>query len=103
MKKTISNSEWEILEKLWDNGEMTIAQLEAAFKDTTGWSRHAIISFLKKMEAKNLVAYEEIGRAKHYRAVPEKETTVKAESEAFLNRGFDGKIGLWCLLLWMTI
>ena len=32
MKKTISNSEWEILEKLWDNGEMTIAQLEAAFK-----------------------------------------------------------------------
>ena len=94
MKKTISNSEWEILEKLWDNGEMTIAQLEAAFKDTTGWSRHAIISFHKKMEAKNLVAYEEIGRAKHYRAVPEKETTVKAESEAFLNRVFDGKIGL---------
>lgn len=25
---------------------------------------------------------------------PEKETTVKAESEAFLNRVFDGKIGL---------
>lgn len=94
MRKTISNSEWEILEKLWDKGDMTIAQLEAAFKDTTGWTRHAIISFLKKMEAKNLVAYEEIGRAKHYRAVPEKDKTVKAESEAFLNRVFDGKIGL---------
>lgn len=94
MKGTITNSEWEIMEMLWLRKDMTIAQLEAAFKETTGWSRHAIISFLKKMETKGLVAYEEIGRTKHYRAVPEKDTVVKEESEAFLNRVFHGKIGL---------
>lgn len=94
MKGTITNSEWEIMEMLWLRGDMTIAQLEAAFKETTGWSRHAIISFLKKMEGKGLVTYEEIGRAKHYRAVPEKDTVVREESEAFLNRVFHGKIGL---------
>lgn len=94
MKRTITNAEWEIMEMLWLRKDMTIAQLEAAFKDTTGWSRHALISFLKKMENKGLVAYEEIGRAKHYRAVPEKDTVVREESEAFLNRVFHGKIGL---------
>ena len=94
MGVSISNSEWEILEKLWENGAMTIAQLEAAFKESKGWSRHAIISFLNKMIQKNLVTYEEIGRAKHFSAVPEKKQKVVSESVDFLNRVFNGKLGL---------
>ena len=60
MRKTISNSEWEILEKLWDKGDMTIAQLEAAFRTRPDGRGMRLSLFLKKMEAKNLVAYEEI-------------------------------------------
>lgn len=90
----ISDAEWVFLELLWEHGELTIAQMEKLLKEKQGWSKHAIISFLKKMESKGLVAYRIEGKAKVFSAKPKMEDVKKKETKVFLDKVFHGRIGL---------
>lgn len=90
----ISDAEWVFLELLWEHGELTITQMERLLKDRQGWSKHAIISFLKKMESKGLVMYRVNGKAKVFYTVQKPEDVKRKETEGFLNKVFHGRVGL---------
>lgn len=90
----ISDAEWIFLELLWNKGELTITQMEKILKDGKGWSKHAIISFLKKMESKELVQYRVDGKAKVYYTRLERDKVKRDESVGFLKKVFNGKMGL---------
>ncbi len=90
----ISDAEWIFLELLWNKGELTITQMEKILKDEKGWSKHAIISFLKKMESKELVQYRVDGKAKVYYTCLERDKVKRDESVGFLKKVFNGKMGL---------
>jgi len=92
--KNITKSEQKILKLLWDEGSLSILQIAEKLADTTGWSKHAVISFLKRMEAKHLVTYETRGRTKYYSALSEKDLIVKEERNSFLKNFYNGKLGL---------
>ncbi len=64
------------------------------FKGTTGWSKHTVMTFLRRMEEKKAIHYEEGGRAKLYYPDIEKEEAVLQETENFLEKVFDGRMGL---------
>lgn len=93
MKYAITESEHMILEQLWTNGEMSVMQLVDALAETTGWSKHTIISFLKRMEEKNTVSYEIQGRTKLYRAIPQRTEVVTETTKGILERFFGGRMG----------
>ena len=93
MKYAITESEHIILEQLWTNGEMSVMQLVEALEETTGWSKHTVISFLKRMEEKHTVSYEVQGRTKRYRAVPERTEVVIESTKGILDRFFGGRMG----------
>jgi BlaI family penicillinase repressor len=90
----ITESEQVILDLLWEKEKLTVMQLVSELEEDKQWSKHAIISFLKKMEQKGTVGYEEIGRTKYYYAIPVKKDVAKNESKSFLDRFYDGKLGL---------
>lgn len=90
----ISDAEWIFLNLLWEHGELTITQMEKLLKEEKGWSKHAIISFLKKMEGKGLVEYRVEGKAKVFFTRLEKEETKREETVGFLDKVFHGKLGL---------
>ena len=90
----ITKSEQKILKLLWEEGSLSTMQIVEKLEDETGWSKHAVISFLKKMEAKGLVAYEERGRAKYYTPIPAKEIVAKEERNSFLQNFYNGRLGL---------
>lgn len=90
----ISDAEWIFLELLWENGELTIAQMEKLLKEKQGWSKHAIISFLKKMESKGLVKYRVDGKAKVFSTELKLEDVKRKEAAGFLDKVFHGRIGL---------
>lgn len=90
----ISDAEWVFLELLWEHGELTITQMERLLKDRQGWSKHAIISFLKKMESKGLVMYWVDGKAKVFYTEQKPEDVKRKETEGFLNKVFHGRVGL---------
>lgn len=94
MKIGLSNAEWRIMNLLWDKNPETIAGMVDAFKGTTNWDRHVIIVMLKRMEAKNAVAFKTIGRTKHYYPVADREQVCMQETENFLDRVYKGSLGL---------
>lgn len=90
----ITKSEQKILNLLWEEGSLSTMQIVEKLEGETGWSKHAVISFLKKMETKGLVHYEEKGRAKYYAPLPEKEAVAKEERTSFLQNFYGGRLGL---------
>ena len=94
MRISLSDGEWNIMNILWESAPRTITQLTAALKTTTGWSKHTIITMLKRLESKGAVRYERGLRAKQYYPLVERTKTALNETEDFLDRVYSGSLGL---------
>lgn len=92
-KISLSNSEWRIMDFLWDKHPATIADMVHHFDGITNWNRHVIIVMLKRMEAKGAVAWQTAGRAKHYYPIIEREQSCVQETKDFLDRVYKGSLG----------
>ena len=90
----ISDSEWKIMNALWESSPKTITELTKELEDSTGWTKYTIITLLKRLDAKGAVYFEEGERAKKYYAKMPQNETVKDEAKQFLNKAFKGKLGL---------
>lgn len=64
MKIDLSNSEWKLMNRLWQTSPMTITELTAALREDTGWSKNTVITMLSRLEGKEAVRHEEGRRAK---------------------------------------
>ena len=93
-KVRLSSSEWKIISLLWENEPMTIMQITAALSNETGWTKHTVITFLKRMEDKKAVNFEKIGNAKHYFTLIKREDVAVSETQSFLQRLYRGSIGM---------
>ena len=94
MKINLSDSEWKLMNHLWDHPPMTITELTAELSSDTGWSKNTVITMLSRLEAKHAVYHEEGSRAKqYYPAIPRQDTAIE-ETKNFLGKVFGGKLGL---------
>ena len=55
MKIDLSNSEWKLMNRLWQTAPMTITELTAALREDTGWSKNTVITMLSRLEGKEAV------------------------------------------------
>ena len=94
MKINLSDSEWRLMNRLWDRSPMTITELTAALREDTGWTKNTIITMLSRLETKGAVRYEEGGRAKQYFPTVDREDAARAETESFLSKVYGGSLGL---------
>lgn len=97
MEKTmvrLSEAEWKVMDVLWEAAPQTIMQLTRRFQETKGWTKHTVMSFLKRMEDKGAVYYETGERAKQYYPKIDRQEAAVQETEEFLERVFDGRMGL---------
>ena len=69
-------------------------QITNFFKESTGWTKHTVMTFLRRMEEKGAVHFEEGERAKLYYPDIEKTDAVIQETEEFLDKVFGGRMGL---------
>ncbi len=90
----LSNYEWKIMNLIWEEEPRTITQLTKALTDETGWSKHTVITYLKRLEAKGAVRYEEGERAKLFFADISRKEAQLQEIDSFLNKAFSGSLGL---------
>ena len=91
---SLSDSEWKIMNELWRQSPCTITELVNRLKDSTGWSKHTVITMLSRLEAKGAVSHEEGERAKQFFPAIDRSDTRFRETEHFLNRLYDGSLGL---------
>lgn len=90
----LSEAEWKVMNFLWDEAPRTIMQITNHFKETTGWTKHTVMTFLRRMEEKGAVHYEEGERAKLFYPDIEKTEAAFQETEEFLDKVFNGRLGL---------
>ena len=90
----LSEAEWKVMNLLWQAAPQTMMQITNHFKETTRWTKHTVMTFLRRMEEKGAVRHEEGGRAKLYYPNIGQEEAVLQETEEFLDKVFGGRIGL---------
>ncbi len=90
----ISDAEWKIMNVLWDEQPRTMTQITKELAEDTGWTKHTVMTYLKRLEKKELVHYEEGAKAKLYYANVERQTAVVEEKKNFLDKVFRGNVGL---------
>ena len=90
----LTSSEWNVLNCLWENHPRTVMQLVADLEESVGWAKSTTITTLRRMEEKGLIRVEQAGRGKAYTPAVEREQAVTAETHSFLDRVYQGSIGL---------
>ena len=90
----LTNSEWYVLDCLWERSPQTVMELVAALHSRLGWAKSTTITTLRRMEDKGLVRCTVEGRGKHYTPVVRRDRAVRGETRSFLNKVYQGSVGL---------
>ncbi len=90
----LSDGEWKLMNLMWEAAPCTIAQLVAALKDDTGWTKATVFMMLTRMAEKGVVRCEQGGRSKLFYPVLKKEDAATHETRSFLSKVYGGSIGL---------
>ena len=91
---TLTNSEWYVLDCLWERSPMTVMELVSALHEKVGWAKSTTITTLRRMEDKGLLHCQVEGRAKHYTPAVERQSAARRETRSFLNKVYRGSVGL---------
>ena len=86
----LTEAEWKIMVLLWEKAPKTITQLTHALENQTGWTKHTIISLLRRMAEKGTVRVEDTGRVKLFYPLAEKDSVAKEQTQTLLSRLFNG-------------
>ena len=91
---TLTNSEWYVMDCLWERAPRTVMELVAALGERLGWAKSTTITTLRRMEDKGLVRCEVEGRTRHYFPAVEREGAVLRATRSFLDKVYRGSVGL---------
>ena len=95
MKKSdITQSEIVIMNVIWEQKEANLRMIMDAVCDKTGWTKHTIISFLKRMEQKELISVVSTSPVKVYAPLIDKQSTLQKTTKGIINNVYNGNLGL---------
>ena len=94
MEKNVSNSEWYVLECLWESAPKTLMQIVEECREKAGWAKSTTATMVKRMGEKGLIRYEEGGRAKLFLPPGEPEHLAVRQTREFLQRIYHGSVGI---------
>ncbi len=90
----LQQSEWYIMEKLWEESPRTIVQLYHALEVDPGWSKSTVNTLLGRMVDKGIIYYEDGGKARQYYPKVRREDAAHAETESLLKRVYQGSVSM---------
>lgn len=90
----LNQSEWYIMEKLWEQSPRTLMQIYHALENETGWSKSTVTTLLGRMVDKQIIDYEEGEKAKQYFPKVKREDVAMAETTSFLERVYQGSVSM---------
>lgn len=86
----ISGNEWSVLAKLWERSPLTLKQLCDTVGRENGWTKHGVISTLKRMESKGSITIEQTVERKYfYPAITEAQAKAH-ETSVLANKAYGG-------------
>ncbi len=86
----ISAAEWLIMECLWTNGPMYMADIVSALKEQTEWSRTTVLTLASRLEKKEFIGTERSSKAYLYVPIVSRKLAVMDRLEQFVKETFAG-------------
>lgn len=90
----VTNSEWYVMNCLWEKRPLSLMQLVTLLKESAGWSKSTSATMVRRMTEKELIGYEENGKTKYFFPKVDKQDVVVQETRDFLQRIYDGSVGM---------
>lgn len=90
----VTNSEWYVMNCLWEEHLLTLMQLVHILNEQMGWSKSTCATMVRRMAEKNLIGYKENGKTKYFFPNVKKEDVVVQETKNFLQRIYNGSVGM---------
>ena len=85
----ISDSEWLIMQVMWDKSPLYMGDIVKAL-DYTPWARTTIQTMVARLVTKNAIGTNRIGYAFLYYPLISKEDAVKMYTKSFIERVYSG-------------
>lgn len=86
------DSEWKVMEVLWQSGDTTAKELSLRLAERAGWNKNTTYTVIKKCVEKGAIERREPNFLCH--ACITQDEARRAEAEALLDRVFDGSAEL---------
>ena len=94
MPAQCTEAEWKILEVLWNHSPRTMSEITRELAPRTGWTRHTVITLLKRMEEKGTVLVDGSGKVKTYTPRIAQSEATSQQTKKFLSSVFSGNASL---------
>ena len=93
MDGRISESEWQVMEALWEaESPMTATEVGDKVSAERGWTLATVKTLLSRLLAKGAIAADQDGRRFLYRPILARADYVGGESRRFVDRLFGGRL-----------
>jgi BlaI family penicillinase repressor len=87
---SISDSEWNVMQVIWELRRATAAEVIARLTPHTGWSHRTVRTLLSRLVDKGVLAAEADGHRFVYRPLLSKSRCVREAGRSFLEKVFGG-------------
>lgn len=91
-EKTLTPTEWHLMECLWERSPRTGREAVEDMKLRVGWSRSTTLTMLRRMTEKGVIECGEEGGVKVYAPLIPRHAAVQRETESFLSRVYQGSV-----------
>ena len=88
----ISDSEWDVMEPIWEAGACTAAEVIKRLRATHDWNHRTIRPRLARHVEKGALAYEVDGPRYIYRPAVSRQQCVRQKGRSFLEKTFGGDV-----------
>ncbi len=86
----IAESEWKIMQVLWERGPLTANEVVGALSGEVKWKSRTIKTLISRLVRKGAVKYREEGtKYRYYPAVRESQC-IRSETQSFIRRVYQG-------------
>lgn len=89
--KSISDSEWKVMEILWNTPGMLIGEIRDALAES-GWSYSTIKTLVLRLTQKEILRTEESPKGKMYFPAVDEEASKRMETKSFLDKIYNGSV-----------
>ena len=86
------DSEWKVMDELWDNGDLSAKELAQRMNARTGWNKNTTYTVIKKCVDKGAIERREPNFLCH--ALLSRREARREETQALVDRAFDGSAEL---------
>lgn len=89
---TLADTEWRLMQIIWEHAPRTFREICDIACPAYGWSKHAVISYLKRMEAKGAIRVEDAKPVKLYYPLLDRDQAIREETKDVLERVYHGSV-----------